>query len=233
MSTDALTTPSSRGRIAFGVTALLAWFAMALNLTLTAMGTYPNLQTVPTLLGFNEPGTAGMVGRVLDFASYFTILSNILVAIIMTMLWRDPKRSGPVFRVMFLDALLMITVTGLVYWLVLAGNVELQGLEVVTNTLEHTVVPIAAVVVFVAFGPRGLLRIQTVFAALLLPIAWAAVTLLRGAAIGAYPYGFINVAQYGYGAVLINIVAVAVLGTVIGLIYWGIDRGLSRMQRAR
>jgi apolipoprotein N-acyltransferase len=169
-----------------------------------------------------------MPGRVLDFLSYFTVLSNILVAVVMAMLWRDPQRNGLVFRILRMDALLMITVTGLIYWGVLAGGVELQGLEHVTNIVEHTLVPIAAVAVFLVFGPRGQFRVSTVFAALILPISWALVTLVRGAVITAYPYGFMDVARYGYGSVLVSIAGVAVFGVIIGFVFLGIDRLLSR-----
>lgn len=229
---DSATQVSTRGRAAFGATAILAAFGMALNLVLSALGTYPSTQTVPTLLGFNESGLPGSPGRILDFFSYFTVVSNILVAVVMAMLWRNPARSGALFRILRMDALIMITVTGLVYWAVLAGGVQLQGLEYVTNTVEHTLVPIATILVFLLFGPRGQFRVSTVFAALVLPIAWALLTLVRGATIAAYPYGFINVAQYGYGSVLVNIVAVAVLGIVVGFVFLGLDRLLSRAQRA-
>jgi hypothetical protein len=189
---------------------------MALNFVLTVLGTYPSTQTVPTLLGFNEPGLAGMPGRVFDFLSYFTVLSNVLVAVVMALLWRDPQRNGALFRVLRMDALIMITVTGLIYWGVLAGSVELQGLEYVANTIEHTLVPIATVLVFLIFGPRGQFRVSTVFVALILPIAWALATLAR----------------YGYGSVLQNIVGVAVFGIILGFVFLGIDRLLARMQRA-
>ena len=46
--------------------------------------------------------------------------------------------------------------------------------------------------------------------------------------IGAYPYDFFNVVKYGYTAVLINVVGIAVLGLVISFIYMGIDRLLQR-----
>jgi hypothetical protein len=232
MDIDTVVQAPVRGRIAFGATALLAGFGMALNLVLTVLGTYPSTQTVPTLLGFNEPGLAGMPGRVFDFLSYFTVLSNVLVAVVMALLWRDPQRNGALFRVLRMDALIMITVTGLIYWGVLAGSVELQGLEYVANTIEHTLVPIATVLVFLIFGPRGQFRVSTVFVALILPIAWALATLARGAVITAYPYGFVDVAGYGYGSVLQNIVGVAVFGIILGFVFLGIDRLLARMQRA-
>ena len=227
-------TQSTRAaHLAFGATAILAWFGMALNLTLTALGTYPSLQTVPTLLGFNDPGIAGFTGRVFDFFTYFTILSNILVAIIMTMLWRNPNRMGVIFRTLFLDALLMITVTGLIYGVILAGGSKLQGLEVVTNTVEHYLVPLAAIITFIRYGPRGRIRVGTIFAALILPISWAAFALVRGAVITSYPYNFLDASTLGYGAVFLNIFGIAVFGVVIGFILWAIDRLVLRMQHGR
>ena len=94
MALDTMTQVSTRGRTAFGATAILAAFGMVLNLALSALGTYPSTQTVPSLLGFNDSGSAGAPGRILDFLSYFTVLSNIIVAVVMAMLWRNPARSG-------------------------------------------------------------------------------------------------------------------------------------------
>ena len=51
---------------------------------------------------------------------------------------------------------------------------------------------------------------------------------MRGAVIGAYPYPFIDVVRLGYGQVLLNVLAIAVLGVVIGTALLGIDRLLSR-----
>ncbi len=224
-----MTTPAtSRSHLAFGIIALIAWGSLALNFVITALGVYPSMNTDPTLLGSNISGFAGVMSRIFDFFTYFTILSNIVVGIVMTMLWRNPNRKGVVFRTLHLDALLMISVTGLIYGVVLAGGAKLQGLEYVTNACEHYIVPILMVIVFIVYGPRGNFRVGTVFAALILPIAWAFFALIRGAAIGAYPYGFLNVAKLGLTSVIINIAMVAVLGIIIGFVYLLIDKLRSR-----
>lgn len=228
MATPTPAPSRSRAQTAFGITALVTWFGMGLNFILTVLGTYPSTNTDPTLLGFNEPGLAGLPGRVFDFFTYFTIVSNITVAVIMTLLWRNPDRKGVVFRTFFLDALIMITITGLVYAVVLAGGANPQGLENVTNAIEHYVVPVLVIVVFIVFGPRGNIRLGTVFAALIFPVAWAVFALIRGGIITAYPYGFLDVATLGLPAVLINIAGVAFLGVVLGLLFWVIDRLRSR-----
>ena len=77
------------------------------------------------------------VARVFDYFTYFTIWSNILVATISIMLFIRPDRDSFVFRVLRLDSILMITVTGIIYNVVLAGSAKLQGLEVVSNIFDH------------------------------------------------------------------------------------------------
>ena len=228
MTTPATQSSRNHAHIAFGIIALIAWGSLALNFVITALGVYPSMNTDPTLLGSNLGGFAGVMSRIFDFFTYFTILSNIVVAIVMTMLWRNPNRKGAVFRTLHLDSLLMISVTGLIYGIVLAGGAKLQGLEHVTNACEHYIVPLLMVIVFIVYGPRGNFHVGTVFAALILPIAWAFFALIRGAAIGAYPYGFLDVATLGLTRVIINIVMVAVLGIIIGFVYLLIDKLRSR-----
>lgn len=228
MSEIEVTPEASRHRWLFGLNAGLALLGLTIALLLMILGTYPNTNTVPTLYGFNEPGSAGALGRVLDFFSYFTILSNIVVVVVATMLWRNPNRNSGLFRVMRLDSLIMITVTGLVYAIVLAPNAQLQGWEYVSNTLEHYITPILTVLVFILIGPRGLIRVRTIFLALILPLIWVGYSLARGAVIDSYPYGFLDAARYGYGTVLINIVGVVSIGVLVGFIFLGIDKLMGR-----
>jgi uncharacterized protein HemY len=57
--------------------------------------------------------------------------------------------------------------------------------------------------------------------------------LVRGAFIGAYPYGFLDVATYGYGTVLTNVAGIVAFAIVLCLILWGIDWVIRRVgQRA-
>ena len=88
--------------------------------------------------------------------------------------------------------------------------------------------PLLVVIVFIVYGPRRLIKVGTVFAALIFPICWAIFALIRGAVIGAYPYFFLNVADLGLGQVIINIILVALLATIIGFIYLLIDKVRSR-----
>ncbi len=102
------------------------------------------------------------------------------------------------------------------------------GWEYVSNTCLHYITPTLTVLVFLLIGPRGLFRLQTVFLALIIPFIWVGYTLVRGAIIDSYPYGFIDVVAHGYGTVTINLIGVVIFGIVLGLIFLGLDRLLSR-----
>ncbi|MDP2014009.1 MAG: Pr6Pr family membrane protein [Actinomycetota bacterium] len=224
MSEIEVTTGAVKHRWLFGLNALLAFLGLAIALLLNVIDSYPNTNAVPTLFGFNESGSAGIVGRAIDYFSYFTIWSNIVVVIVATLLWINPLRRSGVFRVLRMDSLIMITVTGLIFAIVLAPEVQLEGWRYVSNTLEHYITPVLTVLVFLLIGPRGLFRLATVFLALIIPFIWVTYTLVRGAIIDSYPYGFIDVGAHGYGTVTINLLGVVIFGILLGFVFLAIDK---------
>lgn len=230
-TTQTLNTPTMSGkRILYGINGLVAGFGALFSFTLTVLGTYPSENTNPTALGFADQG---LLGRVFDYFTYFTLWSNILVAIVMLMLFARPNRDSFWFRVLRLDSVLMIVVTGIIYNVVLAATAKNQGLEVWTNFFLHVLTPLLTFVVWLIAGPRGWISWRIIAASLILPIIWLVFALVRGAFIGAYPYGFLDVATYGYGTVLTNVAGIVAFAIVLCLILWGIDWVIRRVgQRA-
>jgi hypothetical protein len=212
----------------FAITAAISWFAISLGFVLNVFDVYPESVIESYAYGDNPSGFAGVIGRTIDFFSYFTYVSNIVVAIVLTMLARNVKRKGAVFATLRMDSLVMISVTGLVYYLLLAADANPQGLQIVSNALIHYIIPALTIVIWLMIGPRGLFRLSTVLTALIIPVVWAVYAMIRGSVINAYPYGFLNAQELGLGTALTNILGVAILGVVLGLIYWIIDRLLSR-----
>ena len=180
-----------------------------------------------TGVGTIEPDVAAGT-RVIRFFSFFTIMSNILFcAVSITLAIKPDRREGLVWRVLRLDAVLCMAVTGLVFVTVLRGLEDLSGLRVFTDAGLHYVAPPLAVLGWLLFGPRPRITQRVVYLATVLPIAWAAYTLLRGAVVDWYPYPFIDVIEHGYGQVLVNIVVVATLFVAFGLLFWYLDRRLA------
>jgi len=218
-------------RRVYAIAAGITWFGLALGMILTIFNVYPPTEVAPGALGANPPGIEGLPGRVIDSLSYFTNLSNVLVAVVLTMLARNPDREGGVWAAVRMDSLVMISITGLIYAIVLAPDAQVEGLDIIVNSIKHYIVPVMTVFLWLLVGPRRQLTFVSVFTALVIPIAWAGYTLVRGQIISAYPYGFLNVLDLGLTSVLINIAGVAALGVVLGLLFWAVDRLLGLRQR--
>ncbi|KRF34852.1 Pr6Pr family membrane protein [Nocardioides sp. Soil805] len=207
-----------RGRGWHLVTAVVATGAVLFQLVLVWHGN--------AVLDDVEPPALGE--RLVRFIGYFTILSNILVAVVTwtLALARDGDDTG--WRVLRLTSLVGITVTGVVHWFLLRPILDLSGADYLADKLLHVVVPLLAVVGWVAFGPRGRVRGRDVLAALVFPVAWLAYTLVRGAVTGFYPYPFLDVDDQGYAAVAVACLGIAVLFVALAAAAWKLDDRLGR-----
>lgn len=219
---------SPRARLALAVNAVVAWFGVVLTVVLSALGAYRDVPVDPGLYGDTGDGFAGAVSRTVDTLSYFTIWSNIVVAISVTLLLTRPLPDTWGRRVLRLDGLLMITITMIVYQVVLAPTVEVAGWARLTDPVLHLVTPVLTLVVWLVWGPRGWLTARLVPSALIVPVVWVVWMLLRGAVVDAYPYDFVNVVDLGYAVALRNVFFVLVLGLVVSALLFGIETLLAR-----
>jgi hypothetical protein len=186
--------PTRLTRIWFGVTALVVLIGLVTQGFVTA----------------GTPGRYASAGaRVANMFAYFTIESNVLV-LLASAAFVAGARAGGLLRVLWLDALIGIAVTGVVYHVALSGLADLSGAALFADVMLHTVSPIIAVLGFLVASPR-ILRWHTVAWSVCWPLAWLAFTLIRGAQGGFYPYPFVNAAELGYGRVAVNCVLIAVL----------------------
>ncbi len=169
--------------------------------------------------------------RVLRFFSYFTIESNLFVLVSTIPLALDPTRDGRAWRVLRLDALLGITVTGMVYAVVLGPSLNPVGLGWWTNAGLHYVAPVVTVVGWLVLGPRPRVDAGTVRAALVWPLAWTGYVLVLGAISGWYPYPFLDAAMRGYPVALRNVALVALVAVLVVTAYAFLDGRLHRALR--
>jgi len=146
--------------------------------------------------------------RLLRFFSYFTVQSNLVVLAAAFSLAIDPRRDGAVWRVLRLDALLGIAVTGVVSATLLAGLVQHVGIGVWINAGFHQFSPVWTLVGWLLLGPRPRIDLRTLGWAFAWPVAWLAYTMAHGALTGWYPYPFLNADKLGYGQVGITLVVI-------------------------
>jgi hypothetical protein len=226
------------GPIFFWINAIVAWLGVVLSFTLTVSGYYVD-QVNPaktSILGNVPEGIDTPWERFLDWITYFTILSNVLVAVVLTMLVLGPSlftrrtAGGAAWRALRLDSVLMIVITGVLYNLLLAEG-EKSGWDQVSNSMLHMATPLLTLIVWIIAGPRGLITGRTIGLSLLLPLLWAVFALVRGGVVGAYPYPFLDVTANGLTSVLVFIAVIVVIAVVLALGLLGIDAMLRATTR--
>jgi len=168
--------------------------------------------------------------RTLHVFAFFTVQSNVLVGVTSALLALRPEPGGAVQRALRLAGVVGITVTGVVFHLVLRRLQDLQGYAAFADLLLHTVSPILCVVGWACFGPRAAVGRRVVAGALVFPVAWLAFTLVRGAVVGFWPYPFLDVDDLGIGigigTVLVNCLLVTGLFTGLAVVAARLDRTL-------
>jgi hypothetical protein len=198
-------------RIYAVVGALLGWFALALQLYLMLV----------------QSSGPAMLGTVIAYFSFFTILTNLLTALVFTALAFRPETGwGQWFRTPSVQAAtaVYIAIVGIIYQLLLRQLWNPQGAQWVADVLLHSVIPIGYVAYWLLFGPRTGLHWKTAVAWLTYPALYLVYILARGAVSGLYPYPFVDVNVLGYGGVLARAVLLLLVFLGTGLLVVALAR---------
>ncbi len=177
-----------------------------------------------------KSGTA-LIDSIINYFSYFTIISNILVASCFTLSFANPRSGIGKFMArpdVRTGIAVYIVVTGVVYLFLLSNLSPHHGMIYIANILLHYVVPVMYVLDWLFFVPKGNLRWKQALNWLAFPLVYAVYTFIHGALTGFYPYPFINVAKLGYPRVLLNCVFLIVGFALLGLVLVGTDRLLGK-----
>ena len=138
----------------------------------------------------------GLAEAAIRMLSFFTILTNILVALAMTLPWLAPESklgaffSRPSVRTAIACYIIVVSA---VYYAILRKLWNPEGLQYLADTIEHCVAPALYIVDWLVFVPKGTVSARSVPWWLLYPVGYAAFSLLHGAVTGFYPYPFLEV----------------------------------------
>ena len=180
-----------------------------------------------TIIGQYVVGRDHTLATTIDFFSYFTILSNILVAATFTAAALAPRSRAGRFLLRPTVAFAIaayISVTGLTFYFVLSGLYHLAGWTELFNHLLHYVQPPAFVLFWLLFIPKGVIHLRNVLGMMAPPLLYGAWTLVHGAITGWYPYPFIDVGKLGYGIVALHIVEFVFFFGFTGVLFVILDR---------
>ena len=171
--------------------------------------------------------TVRTLNNFIFYISFFTILTNLLVAVAFTTRFAAPhtKMSNYFFKPSTLAAItLYIVVVGLVYNVVLRWLWQPRGLQLLADNLLHVVTPVLCLLYWLLFYLKSRLRWQGVFSWLWYPGIYLVYALIRGAVTNQYPYPFINAAEIGYPKTFINAVVMLAVFVGLGMLLVGITR---------
>lgn len=171
------------------------------------------------------------IARTVNFFSFFTILTNILVTAAFVIPAVAPR--GPLWRWADSEGVRAATtmyavVVGLVYHFLLASSWSPQGWDWVANFALHYVMPLAMLLDWMLFTPKGRLRWIDPVKWLAFPLVYGGWTALHGLVTHWWPYGFVNVDRLGWTAALIWYAGLLAFFLAVGLIVSSLDRRLGR-----
>ncbi|MGY2440609.1 Pr6Pr family membrane protein [Pseudomonas sp. SDO52101_S400] len=174
---------------------------------------------------------ASLLGGLVSFFSYFTVITNTLVAVVLTCAVTDRESAA---RRWFLQPwvssgiAVSIAVVGLAYSILLRHLWHPQGWQFIADELLHDLMPLLFLVYWWVCVPKGTLHLKHLPLWLIYPLVYFAYALLRGHLLGAYAYPFIDVALLGYPQVFVNAGGILVGFVLIALLVIGIDRWQGR-----
>ena len=187
-------------RVAAGLVALICWAGLAIRFS----ATYGNYDAGETLW---------------ILARYFTVITNLLLAIAMTAVAMG-KRLSPLTLGGLTLAILLV---GVVYALLLQGLTPKSGSALVADILLHKVSPPAMALWWLFFAPRGQLRWSAPALWTVYPMAYFAYAILRAMHGDKYPYPFMDVGKLGWPQTLLNVGGIAMAFLLAGAVVVWID----------
>ena len=206
-------TPSAR--VIAGICAIVGWVALALQYKLIA----DNL---------------GVGAGLWRFVGYFTILTNIGVALVATAValgggsrlgWFG-RLGGPRARLLAASSIVLV---GLVYSLALRATWNPTGWQRIVDFALHDATPLLFVMTWI-LAPNGALFRRDFAWALVPPVAYAAYTLARGSIDGWYAYWFLDPSQQSLAELASSIAFMLAGFAVIAGLLVGVDKWLGKAE---
>jgi hypothetical protein len=198
------------------VTATVAWAALALQLGLI----------IARMTGEG----ATVLQAIWRFFGFFTILTNLAVAITATAMALQPESSWAHARVRLAMATAIIIV-GIVYSLALRALWSPAGWQAVADHALHDATPPLFLISWLMSG-HGLLTWRDVMWALAGPLAYCVYALVRGAADGWYAYWFLDAGTLSVSQLAINILVLLAAFLAVSLVLIFIDKRLAGVKSA-
>ncbi|MDB5255425.1 MAG: hypothetical protein JWM14_120 [Chitinophagaceae bacterium] len=190
-------TPSYSSKILAVIIAALAWFALTVQFILMV-----------------KTNTTPLPETIIRYFSFFTILTNLLVAVYATSVALMPSTSwGRFFSNPSVGTAttVYIVAVGVIYNAILRALWQPVGTQRIVDELLHTIIPFLFLMYWVLFLSRKELPWNAFFMWLIYPLAYCLYIIGRGYFSKFYPYPFMDVTKLGYKQVALNSLSVTIV----------------------
>ena len=213
----------------------MKWVVVALRLVVGATVIAALVGQLNASVDYAHSHGANATTVVVNFFSFFTVDSNTLTVVILVLgaflLASRADQEPGWFTVFRASVTTYMAITGVVYNLLLRGNIPQGATLAWSNEILHVIGPLYVVLDWFFATGRGPVRARHVGYVLVFPIVWIVYTLLRGPLVTDpfthaaywYPYPFINpeTSTGGYLSVTAYMMGIAVTTiAVASLLAW-------------
>ncbi|QCG64573.1 Pr6Pr family membrane protein [Pseudomonas veronii] len=172
---------------------------------------------------------ASLLGGLVNFFSFFTVLTNTLVVVVLSYAVVDRDSAAKRFFLaprVSSAIVASIVLVSLAYNLLLRHLWQPEGFQFIADELLHDVMPLLFVVYWWRCVPKGTLQCKHIGLWVLYPLVYFAYVLLRGDLLGQYQYPFFDVGTLGYPQVFVNAGGILVGFVLIALAVVGLDKSI-------
>nr|WP_199772763.1 Pr6Pr family membrane protein [Pseudomonas fluorescens] len=170
---------------------------------------------------------ASLLGGLISFLSFFTVLTNTLVVVVLSyaLIPRESAAKRFFLKPAISSAIATsIVVVSLAYNLLLRHLWSPEGFQFIADELLHDVMPLLFLIYWWRCVPKGTLRLKHIAGWVIYPLVYFAYVLLRGHMLGQYQYPFLDVDSLGYPQVFVNAGGILLGFLLIALAVIGLDR---------
>ncbi len=158
--------------------------------------------------------------------SYFTIQSNVLV-LISSLIYIFNIYDSKYIKLLKFGSLVNITVTCIVYFVLLHNLWNPQGIQYIYNLLLHLITPILFLLTWI-FNTKYKLNIKYALYWLIYPLIYLIYSLIRGNLLKWYPYFFIDPHFVDTLTMIIYILALSLFIFLIGYMLVLLSKRISK-----
>ena len=187
--------------------ALVAWFALAGHFNQIVL---------------QRGAETSLAGALVSYFSYFTIQSNLLVAIWWSAaLFSQGREPEPAFlRPKIKGALTAyISVTLIAFAILLSRTYSPSGLDLVLSNITHYITPLAFILDWVLFEKKGVYQWRYAIDWLTYPLLYFVYVMIYGAVTGQYLYPFFDLNALGAGGIAIQTALLLALFLILASFY--------------